>query len=328
MYLATHVKAAMPTSLSEEMRRALALDATYCAEFECSGPHDLAAYRRQYNHARSFWNQGGPEMGKSEDLVIPGEAGDIPCRLHRPTAACSRVMPTPAIVFAHGGGWVVGSIDTHDRMMREIAERSGFCVIGVDYTLSPEVRFPASHQQVLQVLRHLHTNANRYGLDGDNLHLCGDSAGAHMSLYCALEERDAGHSSIRSLALIYGAFGLRDSISRRIQGGENEGLSSDDMNFYVSSLLGDGVEPGCSGYDLLRRPMQALPPCLITDCILDPLRDDSLALAALLQRYNVPHELIEYAGVLHGYAHLSSAVPTAIDTLTTCASWFCRHSAV
>jgi acetyl esterase len=309
----------MESPLHPQMQKALELDAKLCAEVDCTGPSDLAAYRRQYNHARAWWNQGGPVMEESRDFVID----DIPCRIHRPTALAYPENSAPAILYLHGGGWVVGNLETHDRIMRELAHRTGFCVIGADYTLSPEVRFPVSHNQALTVLQAMLQDQLPFRIDSSRISICGDSAGAHMSLYCALKTKTSG---VRSVVMLYGAFGLIDSCSRRMYSGDTDGLSEEDMDFYSKCLLGDGISKRQAGFDLLREDLSDLPACLITDCILDPLRDDSRALEILLTRVGVDCQLIEYDGVLHGYAHMSAEVDLAQETLQECANWIGRHS--
>ena len=158
-------------------------------------------------------------------------------------------------------------------------------------------------------------------LDSRRVALGGDSAGAHMSLYCALQLRQSSLPPIRALTLIYGAFGLLDSTSRRLYGNNDVGFSNASMDFYVRALMGNDVDPRTAGYDLLARDLSSLPPSLITTCNLDLLRDDSLALARLLTREGVVNELVEYQGVLHGYVHMSEQVSAAVDTLQRCAEW-------
>ncbi|MDH3688832.1 MAG: alpha/beta hydrolase fold domain-containing protein [Gammaproteobacteria bacterium] len=309
------------------MREALEIDQALREEIPCDGPWEVDTYRRQYIHSREYWNRKGPAMLKRMDITIQNGDIDVPCRIHYPSRANQSDIGQAALVFLHGGGWVVGNLDTHDRMMRELAHRSGHVVVGVDYRLSPETRFPDSHGDAISVLRHVLTEGERYGIDPTRVSVGGDSAGAHMSLYCALKQKGSKLPALRAMVFIYGAFGLTDSVSRRLQGGEEEGLSDNAMSFYINSLLGEGVDSQTCGYDLLRYDLSDLPPCLITACVLDPLRDDSFGLATLLERCGAIHELHEYDGVLHGYAHMTEHVTAAAHTLQRCADWLKRYSA-
>ncbi|MDJ0957702.1 MAG: alpha/beta hydrolase fold domain-containing protein [Arenicellales bacterium] len=305
--------------MNEEMRKALQIDCELKAKVPSDGPWDTESYRRQYNVSRAYWNQDGPAMVETKDFVIhtPNETR---CRIHYPEHLLQTQRGAPVLIFFHGGGWVVGNLDTHDRMMRELAHRSGHAVLGVDYPLSPEVRFKDSYSSALRVVKTVLTEGAPEALDSSRVALGGDSAGAHMSLYCALQLKQSGLPPIRALILIYGAFGLLDSTSRRLYGENDVGFTSTSMDFYIRALMGD-VDPRTAGYDLLARDLSNLPPSLITTCDLDLLRDDSLALAGLLTREGVVNELVEYQGVLHGYVHMSEQVSAAVDTLQRCAEW-------
>jgi len=315
----------MNKNLSNEMIAALKVDTKLCSEIPCSGPSDLTAYRHQYNHSRAYWNQDGPKMAYQQDWHVEHNGSAIPCRTHVPVSASTNEL-NPTIVFFHGGGWVLGNLQTHDRMMRELAERTGHIIIGVDYKLSPESRFPEAHDDAVAVVQFILDHNTELAIVPSNVSLCGDSAGAHMALYCAIKTATSHPGQLKSLCLIYGSYGLTDSISRRTQGTPEVGLSDDDMQFYTTALLGENVNPKTCGFDLLEENLQGVPPALVTCCTLDPLRDDSAALCARLNQFSIENRLSEYAQVLHGYAHMSSHLPDARTTLQECADWICQHN--
>ena len=315
----------MKQNLTTEMVKALQIDAELCAKVPCKGPSDLVAYRQQYNYARAYWNRNGPKMRDQHDWLFEHNGASIPCRTHVPELAAVN-QPSPAIIFFHGGGWVLGNLETHDRMMRELAHRTGFLVIGIDYKLSPESRFPQAHNESVAFIKHLLDQPDVTSIDANNISLCGDSAGAHMSLYCALQIAKSHPGKLRSLNLIYGAYGLRDSISHRTQGTPEVGLSADDMKFYRTALLGENADPVTSGFDLLDNDFSAIPASLVTCCMLDPLHDDSIVLCSRLDKFGIDNRLLEYPGVLHGYAHMSEEVSEARDTLQQCANWITKYS--
>ena len=312
------------SQLCPEMLQAIARDAENTADIVCEGLQDIDAVRRRYNKARPYWNEAGPVMAKTLQITVNNAGFEVPCELHYPTTLNPQQTHHPTLVFMHGGGWVMGNLQTHHRLMREIAHRSRHIVVGVDYRLSPETRFPDSYQDAQAVLEQLLEQGARYHIDAQSISVGGDSAGAHMALYCALAERHSARPAIRALVLIYGSFGLQDSVSRRLYSDNIAGVTEADMHFYFNALMGED-NPTVSQFDLLRQDLLGLPPSIITGCLLDPLRDDSRALALLLTEAGVVNELHEYAGVLHGYVNLAAHVPQAVDTLQLCAKWLINN---
>jgi acetyl esterase len=246
-----------------------------------------------------------------QNLEVPGPHGPVPVRIYRPRPGNA---PLPVLVFVHGGGYVLGSNDTHDRVMRLLALKSGAAVLGVDYRLAPEHRFPAQLEETAAVLDWLQAEAAAVELDRTRVALGGDSAGAHISLGVALERKGIA-PALKALILYYGAFGLADSESRRSLGIVETGLSRDDLDFYEENYLGGPVPRGDPRYDCLAGELSGLPPSYILACELDPLLDDSLALADGLDAAGVEHRLARYDGVLHGFIHYSRAMPKAMQAL-------------
>jgi len=277
--------------------------------------------RRRYAQERAFWNEGGPVMVETVDGVVPGPSGNIRIRTHRPSATGT---PT-CIVYVHGGGFVVGNLDTHDRIMRTLAERTGAVVVGVDYSLSPEAKFPTAVHECAAVVQHLRTQGAAFGIDGDQISMAGDSGGANLCLATTLFLRDEVLDGpvIRCLILYYGLFGLRDSASQRLHGGEWDGMSRADLEYY-SRCYTTGPQDLESPYlDCLSADLdQRIPPCYVAASSLDPLRDDSLALAALLEEAGVPHRLRVFDGVLHGFLHHSRMLPEAREALAGGAAFY------
>lgn len=283
-----------------------------------------AQMRASYAQERTFWNEGGPVMAATLDAVVPGPAGDVAIRVHRPTDATG----LPCIVYVHGGGFVVGDLDTHDRIQRTLAAQTGAVVVGVDYSLSPEARFPVAVHECAAVAVHLHENAHDLGIDGEHLSFAGDSGGANLALAATLYLRDevAGAPDIKTLLLYYGMFGLRDSAARRLYGGTWDGLTPQDlanyMTWYTTSALDlDSPYIDCLSADLTH----ALPPSYIAASALDPLLDDSLALAAIADDAGVPHRLRVFDGVLHGFLHHSRMLSEAVDALEDGAAFYREH---
>lgn len=298
--------------LSDEMRAVLARGNPPAPGEDVTSVVSIDGQRRAYAAERAYWNEGGPVMSATVDAVVDTDHGAVPIRLYSPVTD----SPLPAILFIHGGGWIVGSLDTHDRIMRTLAHASGCVVVGIDYTLSPEVRFPVAIEQCGAVARHLHRHGSDYGVDGERLAVAGDSAGASMSLGTALLLRDRGGHSLRALALFYGLFGLRDSVARRILGGPWDGLDEADLDFYLECYLADPEDVRHPWVDNLSADLSwGIPPTYLASAEFDPLRDDSIALATVLDRHGVEclHEV--FPGVLHAFLHYSRQLTAASDSL-------------
>ena len=155
--------------------------------------------RQAYHDKRGRTPRDTPDMHEVRDLAMPGPAGEIPLRLYRPLPPDG---PAPVIVFFHGGGWVVGDLDTHDALCRVLSARSGMAIVAVDYRLAPEHPFPAAAEDSVAATAWVHANAAGLGLDPDRLSVAGDSAGGNLSAVVAQQMRDGGSVPIRAQALM------------------------------------------------------------------------------------------------------------------------------
>jgi acetyl esterase len=294
--------------LDPQMAEALARSDALSAEFGPVAPDDIALRRSAYAHERAFWNAVPVALAATEDVVLEAAGLITPLRLYRPHDP----SPGAALVYLHGGGIVVGSLDTHDRIMRLLARHTGVMVIGVGYALAPETRFPRQLEQIAAAVEQLPA---RFGLDSTRIALAGDSAGAHLALAATLGLRDRCGVLPAALLLYYGSYGLRDSASRRLYGGPGDGLTEEELAFYRQCYLRGPEDARDPRYDLLAADLAGTPPCFIAPCALDPLQDDSRALAALLEEQGTPAELRVYDGVLHGFLHLSRMVDLSVRAI-------------
>jgi len=297
--------------LDPEMAAAVGESQRLYAELGPIAPDDYLAQRAAYIRERAFWNAIKPELAAVENLSIPGPGGPLACRLYRP----SRETRLPALVYFHGGGWVLGNLDTHDRIMRLLALKSGVAVIGVDYRLAPEHKFPAAWDDALASLRHFAKQASSLGIDPMRLAVGGDSAGANLSVATCLSLTSAERTAVKLQLLYYGAFGLSDSASARAYGNDSDGLTRaamDRFRAWVRRAPDDLADPRL---DNLSADLSGLPPAFIAASGLDPLLDDSRSLAQLLSEAGVANELVVYEGVLHGFLHCSRMVGKAMLAL-------------
>ncbi|MDR1236879.1 MAG: acetyl esterase [Propionibacteriaceae bacterium] len=276
----------------------------------------LPELRAAYIAERSFWNEGGPVMADTITDSIPTSHGAVKIRLHQPQGN-GNGQPRPLLAYLHGGGYVLGNLDTHDRIMRILAAESGACVAGIDYALSPEAKFPVALEQCAEVVSQLHQHAADYGIDPNGFALAGDSGGAQLALATLLYLRDHSDAShIKALLLYYGLFGLRDSVSRRLLGGSWDGLTEADLDYYQDCYLASPADSRSPYVDCLSADLgHGIPPAYIAAAELDPLRDDSAALALMLANHGTPYRLEVFEGVIHAFLHNSRMLDTAWEAL-------------
>lgn len=276
---------------------------------------DLPAAREAYARERRFWNSDGPTLAEVRDFSIPGPYGAVPLRLYRPSTAGL----LPALVYLHGGGYVLGNLDTHDRIMRLFAVQSGAAVVGVDYRLAPEHKFPVQLEEIAAAFGWLASEGRSAGIDAARLALGGDSAGAHLSLGTAIALKGR-NPRIKGMLLYYGSFGLGDSMSMRVCANDLDGVKPSDLALYRNAYLRGPHDREDRRLDCLSADLAGLPPAYVLALELDTLRDDSLALAELLTRAGVPCRLTRLDGVLHGYLHYSRVIPKARQAIEEGAS--------
>lgn len=294
--------------------------------------------RENYVLGRQYWLAGGPEMVEKFDRTVEGPHGDIPVRFYYPTQECADAKTAgegkiPAIVYVHGGGFVLGNLETHDRICRVLAEQARAIVVAVDYQLSPEAKYPVAIQEVCAVASFLHTDGAQFGIDGERLGMAGDSGGAHLNLAATLYLREemGGADFVKALLLYYGSFGLGDTASSRLLGGPWDGLRKEDLDFYMSLY----TNPDMGGlqakyFDLFSNEMRAdnMPGLYIAAAEYDPLRDDSYCLACIADQYDIPYEYEEFEGVIHAFLHYTRSLDAANDALRHGASFFRRMTGI
>lgn len=286
--------------------------------------------RENYVKERAFWNEGGPEMAKVVDATVPGAHGPaVPVRYYYPDNAPIDVL-RPAIIYIHGGGFVVGNPTTHDRITRILAQKTGSVVVSVDYPLSPEAKFPQGLLACVDVARYLHEEGASVGVDGNDLAFSGDSGGANLSLasYLYLRDQLGDASFVTCLILYYGMYGLKDSMSWRLFGGPWDGLGKEDMDYYMDCYCADAQADSESPYlnCLAADLMHQVPPMYIAAAEFDPLRDDSLTLGAMLEEAGQPYQLNVFDGVLHAFLHHSRMLDAASQALEQGSAFYAtRH---
>jgi len=270
--------------------------------------------RQRFNEDVQAWNMELPALPLIEDRVCNTSAGPIPVRLYDPQGDESEL---PCLVFFHGGGWVVGDLDTNERTLRLLALQSGVKVLSVDYPLAPENRFPAALDACVAVTRWVHENGQQWDLDPSRLAIGGDSAGGNLALSTALDLRDAGENCLRFALLVYPALSPEPhSHSHRLFGGGDFGLGTIAMDYFWSQYLADCAQRENPRAAPLLARMDEMPPMYLVTAGLDPLTDDSTALAEKLRQFDIPLVHRHYPGVIHGFFSMSLFLDAGAQAVT------------
>ena len=267
--------------------------------------------------ARVFFDQmqlPRPEVkiAEVEDRRIPGAAGEIAVRVYRPEGE-GRL---PALVYFHGGGWVIGSLETHDGACRELANRIGCVVVSVDYRLAPESRYPAAAEDCYAATKWVAEHAHALGVDAARIGIGGDSAGGNLTAAVALMARDRGGPALRHQLLIYPVTDADFTRPSYRENAEGYLLTTKAMEWFWGHYVPDPArreEPYAA--PLRAKDLSGLPPAFVLTAEYDPLRDEGEAFAARLQQAGVPTRLQRYAGAIHGFfamGLLSEVARTAI----------------
>ena len=259
----------------------------------------------------AVWNQNPVELPRVEDKTVPGAFGDVRVRLYDPVGGGTAL---PAIIYFHGGGWIVGNSDSVDAGLRLLAKLSGVAVLSVDYALAPEHKFPEPLEDCIAVSRWLRGHAGAWGVDTERLAIGGDSAGANLALATLLALRDSGENWLKFALLLYGAYAA-DYVtqSHRDFGGVEYGVGTEGAKKFWSMYLRDEADRLNPLAAPLFAELGGLPPLYLVAAGLDPLRDDTRNLARRLAQARVPHEVKEYSGVVHGFMSMVHRLDAAVE---------------
>ncbi|AFZ73630.1 alpha/beta hydrolase [Natronobacterium gregoryi] len=234
-----------------------------------------------------------------EDRTIDGPDGEIAIRYYEPRAGPGE---EPLILYFHGGGWVIGSVETHDVTCRKLAAESGYAVVSVDYRPAPEHPFPAGLEDCYAALEWAGENAAELDADPDRIVLAGDSAGGNLATATALLARDRDGPRPAYQVLLYPSTGDVTETPAYEENAEGYVLTKDEIDWFVDHYLEDEIDRG-NVYALPRRAhdLSGLPPATIVTAGFDPLRDDGGAYADRLEADGVSVSHHHYDDVVHGF---------------------------
>ena len=239
------------------------------------------------------------------DVTVPGPGGDIPVRIYSPKVP----SPAPALIYFHGGGWVLGGLESHDHVCRAMANSVPCAVFSVDYRLAPEYKFPAAVNDSYAATEWIADHAAELGVDRSRIGVGGDSAGGNLAAIVSQIARDRGGPRIAFQLLIYPATDMRMGMPSIDENADGPLLTKEAMRWFVNHYLNseaDRVHPLAS--PLLAADMAGLPPAFILTAECDPLRDEGEAYGRRLREAGVPAEVQQYKGMPHGFFSFGAAL--------------------
>ncbi len=238
------------------------------------------------------------DVARVADHRVPVAGGDIAVRCYTPAGT----GPFPALVFFHGGGWVIGDIETHDGICRSLANAAGCVVASVDYRLAPEHRYPVAVEDAFAATRWVAAEGARLGVDPRRIAVGGDSAGGNLAAAVSLMARDRGGPALKLQVLVYPVTDHSYDTASYRDLAEGYMLTRAGMQWFWNHYLGpdgDGRQPYAS--PLQAPKLDGLPPALVMTAEYDPLRDEGEAYADRLRRAGVPVTVTRYPGLVHGF---------------------------
>jgi acetyl esterase len=254
-------------------------------------------------------------MARIETLAIPGQAGAIPARLYVPDGPPAD-EPAALLVYYHGGGWVIGDLETHDATCRFLAAGAGVAVLAVDYRLAPEHPFPAAVEDAWSAFAWAANNAAELGIDPTRIGVGGDSAGGNLAAVVSLLAREAGGAKPALQLLIYPVTDSAGELPSRRLFEVGFLLTKDDMDYFESHYLPPGSDPHEPRISILEAPdLRALPPAYVATAGFDPLRDEGEAYALRMREAGVRVALRRHPGLVHSFANQFAVSRTALGAM-------------
>ncbi|PYO20927.1 MAG: acetyl hydrolase [Candidatus Rokuibacteriota bacterium] len=266
--------------------------------------------RQMFRETRPASTPPAPQIGAVRDVLTEG-AQAIPLRVYRPPGV-SDSRRLPVLVYFHGGGWVIGDLETHDVLCRQLTAEAGVSVIAVDYRLAPEHKFPAAADDAWAATRWIAAHAAELGVDADRLAVGGDSAGGNLAAVVALLAREAGGPRIALQILLYPVTDLVSESQSYADLADGYMLTRDSMRWFRAQYLAKEQDAADWRVSPLRAPsLVGLPPALVVTAGYDPLRDEGEAYARRLREAGVSVDAVSFGGMIHGFVPMGRLIDTA-----------------
>lgn len=274
--------------------------------------------RKAFSTLISMLPPSQAQLANVEDRRVPGPAGDIPIRIYTPKGE----GPFGVLVYVHGGGFVIGSVEDYDPTCREVCAGAGCIVVSVEYRLAPEHPFPAAPEDAFAALNWVAKNASSFGGDPGRLVVGGDSAGGNLAAVMAQRARNAGGPELRGQMLIYPVTNVGEETDSLRDNAEGYLLTRAEMDYFVGHYVTD--EAALENPDLCPAradSLAGLPPAWVATCEFDPLRDDGEAYAQALQKAGVEVHSKRYDGAIHGSWNFFSSLELGRQLMDDAIDW-------
>jgi acetyl esterase len=281
-----------------------------------------AEARELYLKGRFVTNPEPPELEKVEPLAIPAPHGSIPARIYTPKTLRKANGLAPVLVFFHGGGWVIGNLDSHDVVCRKLADEGQLLVISVDYRLAPEHKFPAAVDDAIEATKWIAGHAKQLGIDASRLTVGGDSAGGNLAAVVVIAARDGNGPAIAGQVLIYPAIDFAMTHPSHSEPETSVLLTHTVIRWFRDHYLNGATDTG----DWRASPARAstlvgLPPAYVLTAGADPLRDEGDEYARRLKDAGVPVTYRTFPGQFHGFFTMGKLLPQANVAASDIGAW-------
>ena len=257
--------------------------------------------RQLYLAGRVVSNPEPPELESAKPLSIPAPHGSIPARIYTPKTLRKNNGLAPCLVFYHGGGWVIGDLDSHDVVCRKLAHEGELIVISVDYRLGPEHKFPAAVDDAIEATRWIAANARQLGIDAARLMVGGDSAGGNLAAVVALAARDGNGPALAGQVLIYPATDFAMTHPSHSEPETSILLTHSVIKWFKNHYLGDADINDWRASPARAKTLAGLPPAYVLTAGGDPLRDEGDEYARNLKQAGVAVTYRHFPGQFHGF---------------------------
>ena len=277
-----------------------------------------AEARKLYAKGRAVVQPASPDVAGVENLRMPGPGGDIELRDYRPIESKAGDV-LPALVFFHGGGWVIGDLDTHDVLCRALANAGRCAVVSVHYRLAPEHKFPAAFDDAVAATHWVHGNAAKLGIDPKRIAVGGDSAGGNLAAVVAIAFRDTWAPALSLQLLIYPVTDMRMNTASYVKNAEGYMLTRKSMEYFAEHYLRGAADvTDWRVSPLLANDHTKLAPAYVITAGFDPLCDEGHAYAEKLLAAGVTTTYECFEGMVHGFIGMGGLVATANHGVYRC----------
>jgi len=277
--------------------------------------------RQLFRETRPASTPQPPAIGTVRDLSADG----VPVRVYRP-AGVPDATRLPALVFFHGGGWVIGDLETHDTLCRQLTAEAGITVVAVDYRLAPEHKFPASADDAWTATKWVAAHAGELGVDAAKLAVGGDSAGGNLAAVVALQARDAGAPKISLQVLLYPVTDVGAETQSYRDLADGYMLTRDGMRWFIAHYLGKPQDAEDWRASPIRaKSLAGVAPALVITAGYDLLRDEGDAYAQKLRAAGVNVDSVSFGGMVHGFIPMGKLIDTGNRAVTLIAGSL-RHA--